>query len=147
MKIVLDTNVLVSALLSPYGPAARVLDAVLTGQISLIFDDRILREYEDVLCRERFGFAPEDVKALLDFIRSEGLGIVAPPLNIALPDPDDLMFVEVAVAGDADALVTGNKKHFPESCCGGIPVISPAEIISWEKDPLRGLLRRMDTGR
>lgn len=130
MKISLDTNVLVSALLSPYGPAARVLDAVLTGQISIIFDDRILREYEEVLCRERLGFAPEDVKALLDFIRSEGLGIIAPPLNIALPDPDDLMFVEVAVAGGADALVTGNKKHFPEGCCGGIPVMSPAEVLS-----------------
>ncbi|MCG0276699.1 MAG: putative toxin-antitoxin system toxin component, PIN family [Thermosediminibacteraceae bacterium] len=130
MKVVLDTNVLVSALLTPHGPAARVLDAVLAGQLSLVFDDRILYEYEEVLRRERFGFAQEDVKALLDFIRSEGLGVVAPPLRIALPDPDDLMFVEVAVAGRADAIVTGNKKHFPEGCCGGIPVMSPAEILS-----------------
>ncbi|MGB9792843.1 MAG: putative toxin-antitoxin system toxin component, PIN family [Thermacetogeniaceae bacterium] len=130
MKVVLDTNVLVSALLTPFGPAARVLDAVLTGKLSLVLDDRILHEYEDVLSRERFGFAQEDVKALLEFLRSEGVEVVAAPLKIELPDPDDLMFVEVAVSGGADAIVTGNKKHFPEGSCGGIPVMSPAEILS-----------------
>ncbi len=131
MKVVLDTNVLVSALLTPHGSAARVLDAVLAGRLSLVFDDRILHEYEEVLSRERFGFAQEDVKALLDFICSEGLGVAAPLLQITLPDPDDLMFVEVAVAGRVDAIVTGNKKHFLEGCCGGIPVMSPAEILSF----------------
>lgn len=130
MKVVLDTNVLVSALLAPHGPAARVLDAVLAGLLGLVFDDRILHEYDEVLRRERFGFTAEDVKALLDFIRSEGQAVVAPPLKLALPDPDDLMFVEVAAAGRADAIVTGNKKHFPAGCRGGIPVISPAEVLS-----------------
>ncbi|MGB9868299.1 MAG: putative toxin-antitoxin system toxin component, PIN family [Bacillota bacterium] len=130
MKIVLDTNVLVSALLAPHGPAARILDAVLTGRLDLVFDDRILHEYEEVLRRERFGFAAEDVKALLDFTRSEGQAVVAPPLKVALPDLDDLMFVEVAVAGGADAIVTGNKKHFPAGCYGGVPVMSPAEVLS-----------------
>lgn len=130
MKVLLDANVLISALLTPHGPAARILDAVLAGPLSLVFDDRILHEYEEVLRRERFGFAQEDVKALRDFIRFEGLVVVAPPLRMALPDPDVLMFVEVAVAGGADAIVTGNKKHFPEGCCGGIPVMSPAGILS-----------------
>lgn len=130
MKIVLDTNVLVSALLTRDGPAARILDAVLAGRLFLVFDDRILQEYEEVLHRKRFGFEPEDIKTLLDFIRFEGEEVVAPPLKITLPDPDDLIFVEVAIAGRADALVTGNKKHYPEGCCGVIPVISPSEFLS-----------------
>lgn len=130
MKVVLATNVLVSALLTPYGPSARVLDAVLAGLLIPVFDDRILREYEEVLTRSRFGFKPQDVKALLDFFRSEGVAVVAPPLKAEFPDPDDVMFVEVAVAGAADAVVTGNKKHFLAEQCGGITVMSPMELLS-----------------
>jgi len=130
MKIVLDTNVLVSALLTPYGPAARVLDAVLVGRLILVFDDRILGEYEEVLGRSRFGFGSQDVQTLLDFFRAEGLKVVAAPLEVELPDPDDLMFVEVALAGGADAFVTGNKKHFPVEICSGIPVVSSVEVFS-----------------
>ena len=129
MRIVLDTNVLVSALLTPYGPAARILDALLAGSLDIVFDDRILQEYEEVMLRERFGFAAEDVKALLDFFRSEGQLVAAPPLAVSLPDPDDLMFVEVAVAGKVDAIVTGNKKHFPAGSYSEIPVMTPAELL------------------
>jgi len=130
VKVALDTNVLVSALLTPYGPSARVLDAVLAGLLIPVFDDRILREYEEVLGRSRFGFEPQDVKALLDFFRLEGVAVAAPPLNAELPDPDDVMFVEVAAAGTADAIVTGNQKHFPAEGCGGIAVVSPGELLS-----------------
>ncbi|MGE5483338.1 MAG: putative toxin-antitoxin system toxin component, PIN family [Bacteroidota bacterium] len=128
--VVLDTNVLVSALLTPHGTPARILDAVLAGALRLVFDDRILDEYFEVLSRERFGFDTECVKALLGFVQSEGQAVVAPPLGIALPDPDDVMFVEVAVAGSADAIVTGNKNHFPADRYYGIPVASPAEFLS-----------------
>lgn len=130
MIIVLDTNVLVSALLTPHGYAARVLDAILAGRLTILLDDRILEEYEEVLRRERFGFALEDVKILLEFLRVEGIAVTAPPLKVELPDSGDLMLVEVAVAGGADAIVTGNKKHFPRNRCFGIPVMSPAEILS-----------------
>ncbi len=128
-RIVLDTNVLVSALLSPFGAPARVLDAVLAGQVRLLYDDRILAEYQAVLGRGRFGFDPHDVVALLAFIRAEGERVSAPPLGLELPDADDAPFIEVAVAGRADALVTGNKAHFPTSACRGIPVLHPAELL------------------
>lgn len=128
-SIVLDTNVLVAGLLTPFNAPGRVLDAVLAGQVRLLYDDRILAEYGDVLAREKFGFDPGDVADLLAFLKSDGQAVVAPPLGIALPDPDDAMFVEVAVAGRAEAIVTGNPRHFPPDARHGVPVLSPGEFL------------------
>lgn len=66
MRIVLDTNVLVSGLLNPYGAPGQIARMVATGEISLCFDARILGEYRDVLVRPRFGFRAEHVDALLE---------------------------------------------------------------------------------
>lgn len=128
-SIVLDTNVLVSALLSPFAPPARVLDMVLAGRVELLYDDRILAEYRAVLGRARFGLDPQDVAALLAFVGAEGKPVIAPPLELAIPDPHDAPFIEVAVAGGADALVTGNMAHFPTHACQGIPVLAPAALM------------------
>ena len=107
MRVVIDTNVLVSGLLSPFGPSARILDLVLLGELTPVFDDRILAEYREVLARREFGFDPEDVRQLLHFFEVEGERVTAPPLAVTLPDPDDLPFLETAVAAGADALITG----------------------------------------
>lgn len=109
--VVLDTNILVSALLSPYGPPARVLDLVLAGEVRPAFDDRLQSEYREVLLRPKFSLDAADVEALLDFLQVEGEPVVALPLFVALPDADDLPFLEVAVQADA-ILVTGNKAHY-----------------------------------
>gem|GEM_PF-5759409 len=61
---------------------------------------------------------------------AEGRRVVAPPLNLKLPDPDDAMFVEVAVAGQADAIVTGHTGHFPPHPFRGLPVLLPAEFLA-----------------
>lgn len=87
-----DANVLVSGLLSPYGPPGRILDALLAGILTLVFDDRILGEYEDVLTRQEFG-----------------------------SDPDHAMFIEVAMAGRSDAIVTGNKARVPQGGTAASP--------------------------
>lgn len=129
-RIVLDTNVLVSALITPFGQSGRVLDMVLAHEIQVIYDDRILAEYGEVLARERFGFSGDDVADLLAFLKAEGERVVAPPLDADLPDPDDAMFAEVALAGRADAIVTGNRGHFPPRSCQGIPVLSPSEFLA-----------------
>jgi putative PIN family toxin of toxin-antitoxin system len=126
--IVLDTNVLVSALLSPFGPPGRLLDLVLIGEIQLALDDRLLAEYREVLSRPRFRFAPSDVAALLAFLEREAVHVVAPSLHIKLPDTDDLMFLEVAHASGA-VLVTGNSRHFPEECRGTVAILSPRDFI------------------
>lgn len=112
MRVVLDTNVLVSGLLTPHGASARVLDLMLAGDLVPLVDDRIMDEYRAVLHRPRFGFAPADVATLLAYLTTWAEPIVARPLALELPDPDDVPFLEVASAGAAEALITGNPRHF-----------------------------------
>jgi uncharacterized protein len=128
--VVLDTNILVSALLTPHGPPGRILDLVLTGDLQLAYDDRVLDEYRCVLARPRFGFDAGDVSQLLDYIAAQGLGLTARPLRTELPDADDLPFLEVARAGGA-MLVTGNQRHYPENARGEVTVQTPAEFLAW----------------
>lgn len=135
ISVVLDTNILVSAMLSAFGPSARVLDLAVAGEIQLIYDDRILAEYTEVLARPKFGFAADDVAAVLDFIRTEGESIIALSLSNALPDSDDAPFIEVAVQARA-MLVTGNTLHYPVTARGTINVLTPAEFLRfWQQRP------------
>ena len=128
MKIVLDTNVLVAALLSPVGTCARLLDLILDGAIGICADTRILQEYADVLRRQELALPKVAVEAVLDFLHSLAEPIAARPLATALPDLDDLPFLEVAATAEA-ILVTGNLRHFPKKVCRGVRVIGPAECL------------------
>lgn len=101
------------------------------GTISLSVDARILSEYEEVLARPRFSFDPGSVAALLDYINVCGEMVASGPLTVRLPDPDDEPFLEVAVAGMVDCLVTGNRIHFPEEALAGVRVLAPAEFVEW----------------
>lgn len=128
MRIVLDTNVLVSGLLTPFGPPGGIVRLVSDGRLVLCYDARILAEYREVLLRPRFLFDPEQIAVLLDYIQNTGLVHVTRPLARPLPDPDDQPFLEVATAARA-CLVTGNKAHFPKSLCKGISVFGPADFL------------------
>lgn len=129
MKVVLDTNVLLSAIRSPNGPPAAVLRALLTERVAICFDERITSEYRNVLTRGKFTFDSEPVEKVASFLEAAGSPTLAAPLPIVLPDPWDQMFIEVAVAGQADFLVTGNLKHFPKSARVGVRVVSPREFL------------------
>ena len=130
MIIVLDTNVLVSGLLSPFGPPARVVDQVVSTTVQVAFDDRIMAEYSEVLQRPKFSFDPADVKALIEHIELVGIHVSAAPLNPnRLPDASDLPFAEVAVTAGVDVLVTGNKDHFEFLEDHNVPVVSPSEFL------------------
>ncbi len=130
MRLVVDTNVLVSALLTPSGIPARLLEQIQTGGYALIFDARILDEYRRVLNRPEFAFSPGAVAELLSAVQSSGLQVDALPLAVRLPDADDLAFLEVAAAGLAGALITGNARHFdPIQGAHGIRVVSPREAL------------------
>ena len=124
----IDTNVVVSGLLSPYGPPARVLNAVLDGRVKLVYDARILAEYRDVLHRPRFKLKAETVTAFLEGLRGQML--VIPFASIAGgPDPDDFIFVEAALATPDKTIVTGNLADYPDNVLSGVRVITPAQAV------------------
>jgi uncharacterized protein len=129
LRIVLDTNVLVSGLLSPFSPPGQIVRMVSAGAIRLCVDARVLTEYEQVLLRPRFGLDPDAVAALVDFIDATSHKAASAPLGMRLPDPDDEAFLEVAIACDAECLVTGNLAHFPSEASAGVSIVSPAEFI------------------
>lgn len=115
MRVVLDTNVIVSAMLSPNGTPGAILRGVLDGQLRLLVDNRVVFEYSDVLRRPKFRLEPHDVQAFLDFVEHEAEYVTAPPTDAQFDDPDDRPFYEVAVNGGAGYLVTGNTRHFPKT--------------------------------
>jgi uncharacterized protein len=130
MRVVIDTNVLVSGIINPHGPPGRIVDAVLSEALIVLHDDRILGEYREVLQRPVFGFPHTDVDALLDFIDDAGEHLTASGIDVVLPDPTDLPLLEVAVAGLADALISGNVKHFkPRRGRHDVYVCTPAEFV------------------
>jgi uncharacterized protein len=130
MRVVIDTNVLVSGVLNPHGPPGRIVDALLSQTFTVLHDDRILSEYREVLLRPGFRLSSSDVELLLAFVESTGEQISARPLSLILPDPDDLAFLEVAITGNADTLITGNAKHFkPRRGERGLPIMTPSDFV------------------
>jgi len=130
MRIVLDTNVLVSGLHNPNGAPGRIFDLILGAHIQVLYDDRILAEYLNVLARPQLAIEPSLAQAVVGNIRLSGEQVIALPLDKdTLPDPDDLPFAEVAITGEADMLVTGNMKHFSRLKERGMTVLSPAQCL------------------
>lgn len=129
MRIVLDTNVIVSGLLNPEGNPGRIVDLFLAGEVTLLADDRILAEYRAVLRRSKFSFDAPDVSDFLDLLEAVSERVAAPPLGGKLPDESDRPFLEVALAAGVDALVTGNVRHFRLPHLGPLAVESPAEFL------------------
>ncbi len=133
MNIVLDTNVLVAGLLSPFGVCGEIVLMVSSGELTLSFDARILAEYDEVLRRPKFNFEEERITALLDYIVHRGQTTAASPLTNPLPDPDDEIFLETVISSHAACLVTGNQNHFPAELCRGIKILSPREFLTFYK--------------
>jgi len=128
LKIVLDTNVLVSGLLSPFSSPADILRLFLSNQLQLCVDARILTEYREVLHLPKFQFDKGRVEILMDYIHKIAVLVNSIPLSNTMSDPDDVPFLEVAVSGGAEYLVTGNIRHFPAKY-GNVQIITPAELI------------------
>lgn len=129
MKIVLDTNVAVSGLLNPFNPPGEVVRMISANLLVVCYDARIFSEYRKVLVRPKFQLEPFLVEGFLDQVRADGFLVSAEPLRDRLPDPDDEIFLAVALAGKARCLVTGNLKDFPASQRQGMSVVSPKEFL------------------
>jgi len=130
MKVVIDTNVLVSGLLSPYGAAAEIVRMPAAGSFELLYDARIVSEYEEVLSRPKFSFKKTDVDHLMEFIGHFGIPVSAAPLSRHLHDRDDEAFLEVAISGKAECIITGNVTHYPAHSRGKVRAFAPRQFIN-----------------
>jgi putative PIN family toxin of toxin-antitoxin system len=128
---VIDTNVIVSALLSSKDTAAtvQIVKKVIEGEITPVFSRTILAEYREVLSRQKFSFDHEIVDYIVSFIGKFGISAEPTPSEAILPDMDDLPFYEVALETQKQSsfLVTGNKKHFPNDPF----IVSPRQLLDF----------------
>jgi putative PIN family toxin of toxin-antitoxin system len=131
VRLVLDTNVLLSGLLTAGNPPGRIVDFLRAGKFQLQVDERIVAEYEGVLSRPKFRryFSLFDKDLIMDCIRADSEWYVCTRIVEGLPDPKDGCFLEVAHEAVVP-LVTGNLRHYPEEFRGGVEVLSPAEFLN-----------------
>lgn len=129
MKVyaVYDTNILVSALLSrkPDSAVVLALETLLSGEVTPLYNDDILAEYDDVLHREQFKFPEDLVSGVVNQIKKEGIPSERISSGESFPDPDDAVFYEVALSKEDAFLVTGNTRHFPKTPI----VVTPLEFL------------------
>ena len=131
MKIVIDTNVLISGLLKPSGPPGRIVDFLRNGFLKLVIDDRIFSEYADVLRREYFlrYFEESERKDVIEYISKNSYYTSTHVVVHNLPDEGDVPFLEIALSENVP-LVTGNLKHYPKRVRKGCIVLSPRQFIN-----------------
>lgn len=113
---VIDTNVLVSAMLKWNSIPGSVMELAFDGPIVPILNEAIIKEYREVLARPKFHFTEEIVCDVLDSIQNKGIYVDAECLDIELPDPKDRVFYEAVMEERKTKeayLVTGNIRHFP----------------------------------
>lgn len=128
MKVVLDTNVLVSGLMTRGGTCSSLLDLLSDGRLVVALNGRIMDEYRRVCAEPRLRLDVDSVRDFLRFLDEAAEAVTAPPLKADLPDPDDLAFLEVASEARA-VLITGNKMHFPPRSVGSVRVMNPGEFL------------------
>ncbi len=126
---VIDTNVLVSALLSKKDNAAtvQVIEAVFRGKIVPLYHEDILHEYDEVLHRSKFSFNSDTIRVVMNFIKEYGIEVFPRSTGSMMVDMDDLIFYEVTMEKREDNahLVTGNLKHYPTRDF----IVTPAEMM------------------
>ena len=128
LRVVLDTNILVSALLQPKSLPADVLLLALSKRVQLCLSEAILDEYIDVLYRPRLKLQVGLITEKLQIIQSVASWVRFPPVVEVCVDPDDNIFVACAEATKAHYIVTGNKRHFPSQWENTL-VITARELI------------------
>ena len=130
-KVILDTNVIISAFLKAESNPALILALGLEGSLTVCLSETIWQEYRGVLRRKKFqGLEQESIETLLLVLKEQALW-VSPriPVNILSRDPADNKFLECALESQADYLITGNTRHFPLKKFHGTQIITPRDFI------------------
>ena len=124
---VIDTNVFVSAFFTNNSNSAtsKIVDKLAHGKFTLLYNEEILAEYEEVLSREHFHIEESRRETLFAYIRKNGILANRTTFNNLFIDEDDRVFYEVMLSEDDSFLVTGNLKHFPVSP----RVVTPAQML------------------
>lgn len=133
MRAVVDTNILVRALIRPQGTVGPVLFSLREGRYLLLYSDATLQELVDVLSRPRlqkkYGWTPTDIRTVVALILLRGER-VTPRVSLRVcRDPHDDKFLEVAVRGGAEVIVSGDKDLLVLSPFRGIPIVSPRRFL------------------
>ncbi len=127
--VVVDTNVIISALLTKHEDAStvKVINALYDDKFTPLYNEEILSEYSDVLHRKKFKFSEAQIQATLNYFKEYGICVDRLKTNEELPDPKDLVFFEVCMAkrDESSMLVTGNMKHFPNKSF----IVTPNELL------------------
>ena len=132
MKIVLDTNVLFTALKSNRGASYKLISLIPSKKISIAISVPLIIEYEAVLRRGKLppNITDKDITDFIDFFCQVGekqdIFFLWRPF---LPDQFDDLILEVAVAGDCEAIITYNKRHFKKVEKFGLRVLDPKELL------------------
>jgi len=137
MRAVVDTNILVRAVIKPSGTVGPVLLRLRHGHYTLLYAQSFLEELIDVLnrprIRDKYRLTDQDIQTVVSLILLRGEAVV-PPENekeriTACRDPKDAKFLEVAVAGKADVIVSGDQDLLVLHPFAGIPILPPAAFL------------------
>lgn len=134
MRAVVDTGVLVSALIRRQGTTGDLMRALRDGRFTAIYSTEMIVEIIDVLgrpaFRSKYHIEPDDITALINLIRLRG-ELVTPARRVAAcRDPKDDRFLEAALAGDADCVVSGDADLLDLTPFENIPILRPAEFLA-----------------
>ena len=133
MRVVVDTSILVRALIMPHGSVGPLLLHLRQGDYTLLYAQSLLEELVDVLNRPRirhkYQLSDEDIEAVVGLILLRGEPVVPKERITACRDPKDDKFLEVAVAGKADVIVSGDEDLLALNPIAGVPIVPPAAFL------------------
>ncbi len=134
MRVVIDTGVLVSGLIRPEGTTGQVLQAMRDGKFTALYSNETIMEIIDVLGRDKFRLKyhilPDDISALINLIRLRGEVVIYKQRVVDCRDPKDDKFLDVALSGDADCLVSGDLDLISMNPYRYILLTTPAEFVA-----------------
>jgi putative PIN family toxin of toxin-antitoxin system len=133
MRAVVDTNILVRALIMPQGTVGPVLLRLRRGEYTLLYAHPLLEELIDVLNRPRirhkYSLTEDDIQVVVSLILLRGEAVAPEQRITACRDPRDDKFLEVAVTGKADIIVSGDQDLLVLNPFAGIPILPPAGFL------------------